>query len=58
MERQFNEPEKPKLIEAEIVEDGMLFTTRLRVPGGWFYRSFDKTHGVMAGVFVPSTEGK
>lgn len=30
-----------------------LFTTVMRVPGGWIYRSFDKGNNIMAAVFVP-----
>lgn len=37
----------------EIVEDGVLFTDRLKVPGGWIYRSYDKSSQVMGCVFVP-----
>lgn len=30
-----------------------LFTSVMRVPGGWIYRSFDKGNKIMAAVFVP-----
>jgi hypothetical protein len=30
-----------------------LFTTVLRVPGGWIYRSYDKGTQIMGAVFVP-----
>ena len=42
-----------KLGETAVVEDdGSLFTTALRVPGGWFYRSYDKSHNILTGCFV------
>ena len=42
------------LHEGAIAEDNQsLFTTVLRVPGGWMYRSFDKSHNILASVFVP-----
>jgi len=37
----------------EVVSDGFLFVTRLEVPGGWIYNSFDKGQGIGASVFVP-----
>ncbi len=40
--------------EAEIVEDGNLFTSRLEVPGGWIYRSYDKSNHLMGMAFVPN----
>ncbi len=42
-----------ELHEVRIVEDNNLFTTVIRVPGGWFYRSYDKGHGIITGAFVP-----
>lgn len=36
-----------------IVENGSLFTTVMRVPGGWIYRSYDKSHNILSAVFVP-----
>jgi hypothetical protein len=44
---------KLKLHEAHAFDDLGLFTTVLRVPGGWFYRSYDKSHNIATGVFVP-----
>lgn len=48
---------KMKLGEVVVVEDSGryttdLHTTAMRVPGGWIYRSYDKTNQVMAAVFV------
>jgi hypothetical protein len=31
----------------------MLATSVMRVPGGWIYRSFDKSHNMMSSTFVP-----
>lgn len=42
-----------KMHEMQAVEDGNLFTTTLRVPGGWMYRSYDKEHNMLTSVFVP-----
>ena len=36
-----------------IAEDSWLHTTVMRVPGGWVYRSYDKSNQMMAAVFVP-----
>lgn len=44
---------KMKLHDVLVTEDKNLFTVTLRVPGGWFYRSFDKSHGILTGCFVP-----
>jgi len=41
---------------AEIVEDGNLVTTRIVVPGGWMYRSYDKSANILGCVFVPALE--
>ncbi len=38
----------------EVVEDGILFTSRMKVDGGWIYRSYDKSAGILAIVFVPN----
>ena len=35
------------------VEDACLFTTAIRVPGGWIYRSYDKSSSILSSVFVP-----
>lgn len=42
-----------KMHESLIVEDANLFTTVLRVPGGWIYRSYDKFNKIMGMTFVP-----
>ena len=45
-----------KLHETRIVEgrvEDCLFTTVMRVPGGFVYRSFDKAAPMMAAVYVP-----
>ena len=42
-----------KLNEVAVVEDSNLFTTAIRVPGGWVYRSYDKSHGILSSAFVP-----
>lgn len=34
-------------------QDPWFFTTVMKVPGGWFYRSYDKQHNIATGVFVP-----
>lgn len=44
---------KMKLGDVEIVEDQNLFTTALRVPGGWVFRSYDKQSKILGSVFVP-----
>lgn len=41
------------LHEMVVVEDSNLFTTAFRVPGGWIYRSYDKSAQIMGSVFVP-----
>jgi hypothetical protein len=46
-----------KLHQTLTVEDGNLFTTVLRVPGGWMYRSYDKSHQICTSAFVPYTDG-
>lgn len=48
-----NELYEMKLSEILIIEDSNLFTTVLRVPGGWVYRSYDKGHQILSSVFVP-----
>lgn len=42
-----------KLHERMQFDDGGLFTCVLRVPGGWIYRSYDKSHGILSSTFVP-----
>lgn len=44
-----------KLNEALILDDGdYQFSTQvLRVPGGWIYTNFDKSHSLASSVFVP-----
>lgn len=42
-----------KLHETIVFDEPSIFTTILRVPGGWFYRSFDKSYHIMSGCFVP-----
>ena len=43
-----------KLHETDVVENNAnLFTSRMKVPGGYIYRSYDKSNSVMAAVFVP-----
>ena len=46
-----------KLHEVEITPEcrpqDSLFTSVMRVPGGFIYRSFDKSSNVMGCVFVP-----
>jgi hypothetical protein len=42
-----------KLHETIVAECDDLFTVVLRVPGGWMYRSYDKSHGILTSVFVP-----
>lgn len=43
-----------ELHEATLVRDGMdLCTICMKVPGGWIYNSFDKSHNLLSGVFVP-----
>lgn len=50
MEKQFK---KLEVFDVMIVEDGALFTTVMRVPNGYIYRSFDKGSQIMGMVFVP-----
>ena len=33
--------------------DAELWTSVMRVPGGWIYRSYDKSHSMMSNTFVP-----
>jgi hypothetical protein len=40
----------------EIVSDGNLFITRIKVEGGWVYNSYDKGHGILGSCFVPEVE--
>ena len=40
------------LHEILVTEDAHLFTTTMRVPGGWIYRSYDKSNNIMSAVFV------
>ena len=42
-----------KLHETLAFDGAVFFTTVLRVPGGWFYRSIDKSSRVATGCFVP-----
>lgn len=43
--------EEAKIGEYNPVAD---YTTNvMRVPGGWIYRSYDKSNGIMASSFVP-----
>lgn len=44
---------KMELHERLQFDDGGLFTCILRVPGGWIYRSYDKSHEILSSVFVP-----
>jgi hypothetical protein len=37
----------------EIVSDGSIFVTKIKVEGGYIYNSFDKSHNIMGSVFVP-----
>jgi hypothetical protein len=46
----------PDLLQAQVVEDGNLCTTRIHVPGGWIYRSYDKSSSILGCVFVPDME--
>lgn len=41
------------LITSECDGGHSLFTTVMRVPGGWIYRSYDKSCKIMSCVFVP-----
>jgi hypothetical protein len=34
-----------------------LYTSVMRVPGGWIYRSYYRTHNVMSNTFVPFDSG-
>ena len=46
---------KLKLFETTgLIEDirSDLFTTAMRVPGGWIFRSYDKGYNMMSSVFV------
>ena len=45
-----------KLHETLQFDDCGLFTSVLRVPGGWFYRCYDKGNGIATGCFVPYNE--
>lgn len=38
--------------EEYFVNDGTLFTTVMRVPGGWIYRMLDKSHNILSSNFV------
>ena len=42
-----------KLHETLDADDANLFTTVIRVPGGWMYRSYDKGCHILCAVFVP-----
>jgi hypothetical protein len=42
-----------RLHETIFAEDANLASTVLRVPGGWVYRSYDKSHNILGSVFVP-----
>lgn len=42
----------------EELEDGVFYSERAEVPGGWLYRSFDKEHGILSTVFVPDPEAE
>ena len=43
-----------ELHEATLVRDGAdLCAVCMKVPGGWIYNSFDKSHNILSGVFVP-----
>lgn len=42
-----------KIHDVMVVEDGNLFTSVIRVPGGWIYRSYDKSHNILSSQFVP-----
>jgi hypothetical protein len=44
-----------EVIQVE-VDDKYLFTTVMAVPGGWIYRSYDKSHSMMSCVFVPYSQ--
>jgi hypothetical protein len=45
---------KMKLHECMIgIQDGSVFTSVLRVPGGWLYISVDKGHNIGTQTFVP-----
>jgi len=37
-------------------EDKELWTSAMRVHGGWIYRSYDKSHSMMSCVFVPESK--
>jgi hypothetical protein len=47
-----------KAHEVIVVEDANLFTTALRVPHGWMYRSYDKSHNILTSVFVPMVDSR
>lgn len=42
-----------KLHESSVAVDGNLFIVCTRVPGGWIYNSYDKSHNILGSVFVP-----
>ena len=42
-----------ELHETKEVSDGSLFVQVLRVPGGWIYHAFDKSHNILSSLFVP-----
>lgn len=42
-----------ELHEVTVVEDAALFSTVMRVPGGFIYRHYDKSNNIMSNVFVP-----
>ena len=42
-----------KLHQCLELDDPHLYNTILRVPGGWVYRSFDKSCSMMTSCFVP-----
>ncbi len=44
---------KPTSIPQQVCSDGSLFITRIEVPGGWIYNSYDKSHKILGSCFVP-----
>jgi hypothetical protein len=44
---------KLEMHETTVVDDCSLFTTVMRVPHGWIYRSYDKSSNILSSVFVP-----
>jgi hypothetical protein len=42
-----------KLLESCELNENDVWTSILRVPGGWVVRSWDKSHQIMSAVFVP-----